>query len=106
VADTVNTLIYLGFSKVLECASVRILSKTALGRQPRTAGGSPSLDRYSDALKSSGIIWDDRSLDGPTRRGIECTSVCGSQQASPPGGLQTARKVRSKSLDPGGTSRD
>jgi cytochrome c len=23
-----------------------------------------SFDRYSDALKSSGIIWDDRSLDG------------------------------------------
>jgi cytochrome c len=24
----------------------------------------PSFDRYSDALKSSGIIWDDRALDG------------------------------------------
>jgi len=25
---------------------------------------NPSFERYSDALKSSGIIWDDRSLDG------------------------------------------
>ena len=30
----------------------------------RTAGGLSSFDRYSDALKSSGIIWDDRALDG------------------------------------------
>lgn len=30
----------------------------------RKAGSLPSFDRYSDALKSSGIIWDDRSLDG------------------------------------------
>jgi cytochrome c len=30
----------------------------------RKAGGLTSFDRYSDALKSSGIIWDDRSLDG------------------------------------------
>ena len=30
----------------------------------RKAGGLPSFDRYSDALKSSGIIWDDRTLDG------------------------------------------
>jgi cytochrome c len=30
----------------------------------RKAGGLPSFDRYSDALKSSGIIWDDRALDG------------------------------------------
>lgn len=29
----------------------------------RKAGSLPSFDRYSDALKSSGIIWDDRSLD-------------------------------------------
>lgn len=29
----------------------------------RRAGSLPSFDRYSDALKSSGIIWDDRSLD-------------------------------------------
>ncbi|MDA9436238.1 c-type cytochrome [Bradyrhizobium sp. CCBAU 51627] len=29
----------------------------------RNAGGLPSFDRYSDALKASGIIWDDRSLD-------------------------------------------
>jgi cytochrome c len=29
----------------------------------RKAGGLPSFDRYSDALKASGIIWDDRSLD-------------------------------------------
>jgi cytochrome c len=28
------------------------------------AGSLPSFDRYSDALKSSGIIWDDRALDG------------------------------------------
>jgi cytochrome c len=30
----------------------------------RKAGALPSFDRYSDALKSSGIIWDDRALDG------------------------------------------
>src|SRR6266481_34362 len=30
----------------------------------RKAGGLPSFERYSEALKSSGIIWDDRSLDG------------------------------------------
>jgi cytochrome c len=30
----------------------------------RQAGGLESFERYSDALKSSGIIWDDRSLDG------------------------------------------
>lgn len=29
----------------------------------RKAGSLPSFDRYSDALKSSGIIWDDRALD-------------------------------------------
>jgi cytochrome c len=30
----------------------------------RKAGSLPSFDRYSDALKSSGIIWDDRALEG------------------------------------------
>jgi cytochrome c len=30
----------------------------------RKAGGLSSFDRYSDALKSSGIIWGDRALDG------------------------------------------
>jgi cytochrome c len=30
----------------------------------RKAGGLASFERYSDALKSSGIIWDERSLDG------------------------------------------
>ena len=30
----------------------------------RKAGGLLSFERYSDALKSSGIIWDDRSLNG------------------------------------------
>lgn len=30
----------------------------------RKAGSLPSFERYSGALKSSGIIWDDRSLDG------------------------------------------
>lgn len=29
----------------------------------RKAGSLPSFDRYSDALKSSGIIWDDHALD-------------------------------------------
>jgi len=29
----------------------------------RKAGALPSFDRYSDALKSSGIVWDDGSLD-------------------------------------------
>src|SRR6266704_4325332 len=29
----------------------------------RKAGSLPSFERYSEALKSSGIIWDDRSLD-------------------------------------------
>ena len=30
----------------------------------RKAGGPPSFERYSEALKASRIIWDDRSLDG------------------------------------------
>lgn len=30
----------------------------------RKAGGLSSFDRYSDALKSSAIVWDDRALDG------------------------------------------
>lgn len=30
----------------------------------RKAGGLSSFERYSDPLKSSGIIWDDRALDG------------------------------------------
>src|SRR6266851_2097121 len=30
----------------------------------RKAGGLSSFERYSDALKSSGIIWDDHALDG------------------------------------------
>ena len=30
----------------------------------RKAGGLSSFERYSEALKASGIIWDDRSLDG------------------------------------------
>jgi cytochrome c len=30
----------------------------------RKAGSLENFDRYSDALKSSGIIWDDRALDG------------------------------------------
>jgi cytochrome c len=30
----------------------------------RKAGGLSSFERYSDALKSSGIIWDDRARDG------------------------------------------
>ncbi len=30
----------------------------------RKAGGLPSFKRYSEALKASEIIWDDRSLDG------------------------------------------
>jgi len=30
----------------------------------RKAGSLPSFERYSDALKSSGIVWDDRALDG------------------------------------------
>jgi cytochrome c len=30
----------------------------------RKAGSLPSFDRYSDALKASGITWDDRALDG------------------------------------------
>jgi len=30
----------------------------------RKAGGLSSFDRYSDAVKSSGIVWDDRALDG------------------------------------------
>src|SRR5262249_1064799 len=29
----------------------------------RKAGSLPGFDRYSDALKASAIIWDDRSLD-------------------------------------------
>ena len=33
------------------------------GLWDRKAGSLPSFERYSDALKSSGIIWEDRSLD-------------------------------------------
>jgi cytochrome c len=33
------------------------------GLRDRKAGSLPSFERYSDALKSSGIIWDERSLD-------------------------------------------
>jgi cytochrome c len=33
------------------------------GLWDRTAGTLPSFDRYSDALKSSGIVWNDRTLD-------------------------------------------
>ena len=33
------------------------------GLWDRKAGSLQSFERYSDALKSSGIIWDDRSLD-------------------------------------------
>jgi cytochrome c len=33
------------------------------GLWDRKAGSLPSFERYSDALKSSGIVWDDRSLD-------------------------------------------
>ena len=29
----------------------------------REAGGLPSFERYSDVLKSSGIVWDDKTLD-------------------------------------------
>jgi cytochrome c len=29
----------------------------------RKAGGLPSFERYSDVLKSSGIVWDDKTLD-------------------------------------------
>jgi len=29
----------------------------------RKAGGLPSFERYSDVLRSSGIIWDDKTLD-------------------------------------------
>jgi cytochrome c len=34
------------------------------GLWDRKAGSLRSFERYSDALKSSGIIWNDRSLDG------------------------------------------
>jgi len=34
------------------------------GLWDRKAGSLPDFERYSDALKSSGIIWNDRSLDG------------------------------------------
>jgi cytochrome c len=30
----------------------------------RKAGSLPSFERYSEALKASGIIWDDRSIAG------------------------------------------
>lgn len=30
----------------------------------RRAGSLPSFERYSEALRSSGIVWDERSLDG------------------------------------------
>src|SRR3954454_640389 len=34
------------------------------GMWGRKAGSLPSFERYSDALKSSRIIWNERSLDG------------------------------------------
>ena len=30
----------------------------------RKSGGLPNFERHSEAVKASGIIWDDRSLDG------------------------------------------
>jgi cytochrome c len=43
----------------------RNMTGPSLGRLwGRKAGGLSSFERYSEALKSSGIIWDDRALDG------------------------------------------
>jgi cytochrome c len=36
---------------------------TLSGMYGRKAGSLPSFNRYSDALKSSGITWDDQTLD-------------------------------------------
>jgi cytochrome c len=41
-----------------------ITGPSLAGLWGRKAGGLASFERYSDALKSSGIIWDDRALDG------------------------------------------
>jgi cytochrome c len=42
---------------------VNMTGPSLAGLWERKAGSLPSFERYSDALKSSGIIWDDRSLD-------------------------------------------
>jgi cytochrome c len=92
----------------------------------RKAGSLPSFDRYSDALKASGIIWDDRSLDGwltdPDRmvpdnempfNGIDDTRVRADllaflKDATKPGAPQLAAQAQMKGMGGmmGGGGRD
>jgi cytochrome c len=57
-----------GFRACAPCHSLEsdrnMTGPSLAGLWGRQAGSLPSFDRYSDALKASGIIWDDRSLDG------------------------------------------
>jgi cytochrome c len=57
-----------GFRACAPCHSLEsnrnMTGPSLAGVWDRKAGSLPSFERYSDALKSSGIIWDDRSLDG------------------------------------------
>lgn len=57
-----------GFRACSPCHSLdanrNMTGPSLAGLWGRKAGSLPSFERYSDALKSSGIIWEDRSLDG------------------------------------------
>jgi len=57
-----------GFRACAPCHSLEanrnMTGPSLAGLWGRKAGSLPSFERYSDALKSSGIIWEDRSLDG------------------------------------------
>lgn len=57
-----------GFRACAPCHSLEVdrnmTGPSLAGLWGRKAGSLPSFERYSDALKSSGIIWEDRSLDG------------------------------------------
>ena len=59
---------FMGFRACAPCHSLepdRNMTGPSLANLwGRRAGELSSFDRYSDALKSSGIIWDDRALDG------------------------------------------
>lgn len=57
-----------GFRACAPCHSLEVdrnmTGPSLAGLWGRKAGSLPSFERYSHALKSSGIIWEDRSLDG------------------------------------------
>lgn len=57
-----------GFRRCAPCHSLEanrnMTGPSLAGLWGRKAASLASFERYSDALKSSGIIWEDRSLDG------------------------------------------